>query len=534
MQKNRIKNTFLWAGLVALTTTALLACGGGGSTPATPPAATTFVSGVVKNASGSPVQGATVTASGQSITTAADGSFKLDASKSGDAAVVVVKKSGFTTTAKEVPLATDSTTLIDIQLLADQVSTTFNAATAATIPVNGAQVQFPANAIKSANGSDYTGTVSVAASYYSPDTAQGAQAFAGPYTGIDAGVQSPIISMGFMEVKLTDAAGNPLQLKTPATLTFPAASNSAGAASVPLWFYDEAAAIWKREGTATRLADGTYQGTVAHFTIWNADFFGVNATLKGCFKNAAGQPVTNVGSIGLRGTGYSALLGSGVNDQSGNFTIKVVPANMPLELYSTRSPATFAPVAIPALTPNVINTISPCITATAAAANVSVITSPTTTFTATTPTITITVPVTTTTVPATTTVPVVTTTVPVVTTTVPVVTTTVPATPTTPQVTGTAVFAGNYTGTYTGAEVGTFTVVINAAGVVSGTSFSQTYGLTFAVSGAVTTSGALSLTATGSSGSAVFNGSVTAAGAVSGNWNYVQSTTGGTFTGRRI
>lgn len=558
MQLNRIKNTILWAGLATLVTTALLACGGGGSTPTTPPAATTFVSGVVKNASGSPVQGATVTTSGQSITTGADGSFKLDASKSVDTAVVLVKKSGFTTTAKEVPLTTDANTQIDIQLLADQVSTTFSAATAASIAVSNAQVQIPANAIKTTNGADFTGTVYVGASYYSPDTVQGAQAFAGPYTGTDAGVQSPIISMGFMEVKLTDAAGNLLQLKAPATLTFPASSNSANAASVPLWFYDEAAAMWKREGTATRQADGTYQGTVTHFTIWNADFYAVTATLKGCFKNAAGQALSNVGIIGLRGVGYSALLGSGSNDNSSNFTILAVPANRPLELYSPSAPATFAPVAIPALTPNVVNTISPCITATAATlANVRVITSPTTTFTATTPTVTVTVPVATTTVPTTatntvpaitTTVPVVTTTVPVVTTTVPVVTTTapvvtttvpgvtttVPATTTTPQVTGTAVFAGNYAGTYTGAEVGTFTVVINAAGVVSGSSFSQTYGLTFAVSGAVTTSGALSLTATGSSGSAVFNGSVTAAGAVSGNWNYVQSTTGGTFTGRRI
>ena len=517
---------------VAIATSTLLACGGGSSPAPVTPAAMTFVSGVVRNAAGIAVQGAAVIASGQSAVTGADGSFKLDASQSGDTTVVLVKKSGFTTTAKEVPLTTAGNTQIDIQLLADQVTTTFNAATATTIPVNGAQVQFPANAIKTASGADYTGTVSVGASYYSPDTVQGARAFAGPYTGIDAGVQSPIISMGFMEVKLTDAAGNPLQLKAPATLTFPASSNSANAASVPLWFYDEAAGIWKREGTATRQADGTFQGTVAHFTIWNADFFGVNATIKGCFKDAAGQALTNVGTIGLRGTGYAKLLSSGGGDAAGNFTIRLVPANLPLELYSTSSPAAFTPVAIPALTASEIRTLTTCITAIAPTpGTVNVISLPTTVFTVTVATPTGSGSGTTTT---TVTTPAGTVTTPVTTTTAPVTTTTPAVTTTTPAVTGTAVFRGSYSGTYSGAELGTFNVTINASGVVSGTVFSQTFNQTFPVTGSVTASGGVSLTASGSAGSAVFRGMVTPAGVISGNWNYVQSTTGGTFTGNRI
>lgn len=420
-----------------LLTSALLACGGGGaggsSAPPTVQSVTmTFVSGTVKDSAGALVPGAVVSAGGQSATTGADGTFKLEASASADVAVVLVKKPGFTTTAKEVPLTTGSNSQIDIALFADQVITSFSAATAANVAVGAAQVQIPANGIKTANGADYTGTVNVGASYYSPDTLQGAQAFAGPYTGTDAGVQSAIISMGFMEVKLTDDSGNPLQLKLPATLTFPAASNSANAASVPLWFYDEAAAIWKREGAATRQADGTYQGTVAHFTIWNADFKGVNATLKGCIKNAAGQPVANAGNIGLRGIGFNRSLFLRVEDQSGNFTILNTPANMPLELYSAASPAAFAPVAIPALAAGEIRTLSPCITATATMAGaVTVVSAPTTPFTVTvapttptTPTVTVTVPVGTTMVPGTTTVPA-TSTVPT-TTTLPVNTTTVP------------------------------------------------------------------------------------------------------------
>jgi hypothetical protein len=479
---------------------ALVACGGGGgssSVPVTPIASSTFVSGTVQTSAGAAVVGATVSAAGQTAVTGNDGSYKFDASTAGERTVVLVKKSGFTTTAKDVPLTTGKTTQMDFKLLADQVNTTFNSANAASIAVNGASVTLVANAVKLTNGADYTGTVSIGASYYSPDTAQGVQAFAGPYTGVDAGTQSPIISMGFMEVKLTDAAGNPLQLKagSPATLTFPPSSNSATATSVPLWFYDEAEKIWKREGDAARQPDGTYKGAVAHFTLWNADFYGANATLKGCFKDAAGLPVTNVGTIGLRTTGWN-ILRTG-NNPDGNFTALNVPASLPLELYSAVSPASFSPVAIPALAVGEVRTLACVVALPSTAIAVSL---PTTVFTATG-------------------------------VTTPAV---VPATPTTPAA-GTASFAGNYSGTYIGAEVGTFSVNVSSAGVITGTATSTTFpGLVSGVSGQVSGNGGVTLNATsGTAGSARFTGSITSAGILSGTWAYVGATGSGTFSGQR-
>lgn len=94
-------------------------------------------------------------------------------------------------------------------------------------------------------------------------------------------------------------------------------------------------------------------------------------------------------------------------------------------------------------------------------------------------------------------------------------------------------FAGNYTGTFGGAEVGTFSVTIDAAGLVTGSTFSQTFNQAFPVRGVITNNGSISLTASGSAGSAQFQGTVNAAGTLSGTWNYLQSTVGGTFTGQR-
>jgi hypothetical protein len=485
----------------------LASCGGGGgsstapnsnagsgtNTPAvTTPTGTGTVSGVIQDINGSPITGATVSAVGKTITTAADGVYTFSTDAALTSALVLVKKAGFSTVAKEVPTGAGLTSKLDIKIFADQVKTTFNTATAASITVGAATVQIPANALRFEDGTAFTGTASINASYYSPDTLQGVQAFAGPYVGTDGGIESPIISMGFVEVKLADSSGKALQLKagSVATLNLPASSNAAGAATIPMWFYDEAAGLWKREGTAAKQANGSYQGTVTHFTIWNLDFKGETATITGCFVDSAGQPLRTVGTVGIRGTGWSRTLGTGLGlgtAAAGSFTILRVVAGTPLELFSMSSPATFATVSIPALSANENRSLgSTCIVATGAPAVSPVVVPPVVVFN--------------------------------------------PVAPTTT----TASFAAEYRGTYSGAETGTFAVSVNATGVISGTVTSQTFNQTLPVTGTVSNSGGVTITTGGSAGSARFSGSINANGIISGTWNYIGVTTGGTFTGTRV
>ncbi len=494
LHKLRLRADVFKTAIAAFCLSALVACGGGGggTSPEPVPAAQkspTSLSGTVQDGAGKPVAGASISAAGQSATTGSDGRFALTLS-AGTSTIVLVKKPDFATNAKEAVVDEGTSVNMAITLFADQVKTTFAAAAGASIAVNGAQVVIPVNAIQTAQGANYTGTVSVGASYYNPDTVAGVQAFSAPYTGTDAGVESSLISMGVIEVKLTDSAGNPLQLKTGqnATLTYPASSTSSGT-SVPMWFYDEAAKIWVREGTATKQANGTFQGTVSHFTQWNADYKGVNASLVGCFRDVAGNVVSKVGTIILRGTGWQISLPGSNSD--GNFTLLRIPAQMPLELVSALNPPSFSPVAIAPLAAGEQRQL-PCTTA----KQLTITTGLTYSF------------------PATNFVP----------------------PPTLPPVTASP-FAGNYTGSFTGVEVGTFSVTINAQGAVTGSAVSTTYnGLVSAVSGNVQGNGALSLTASGSAGAANFSGSISSAGAISGTWQYASGsglTGGGTFTGAR-
>lgn len=215
----------------------------------------------------------------------------------------------------------------------------------------------------------------------------------------------------------------------------------------------------------------------------------MSASIKGCFRDSQGNAVMRAGTVGLRGQGWMAT-GTGINPGDGNFTIARVPANMPLELYSTLSPAAFAPVAISSLTAGEVRQL-PCTVVTNLPTTTStVIPLPTTLFT--------------------------------------------PPVVNPPPNGNVAAFAGNYTGTFAGSETGTFSVTVTSTGAITGQTNSTTTG-TALVSGTVVASGAVLLTATqGTSGAASFTGTFSTTGVVSGTWRYTNGFPGsGTFIGQR-
>ena len=493
---------------------------------------------VVQDEAGAPVSAARVRVAGVDLSTDATGQVSTTLPDSTTETLALISKNGYATNAKTAAILSGQTSELRVILFPHQVVSSFAANAGVTAQPGGAKVEIPANATyRTTAGAAYTGTVTISSSYFNPETVRGIQGFAQPYAGRDAGVESGLISVGVIEVKLTGAGGVALEMTNvaPATLTFPATSNSAALATIPLWYYDESAKIWVRDGQATRQADGSYVGTVSHFTVWNLDApINNSATLNICFRNAQGQPVSPV-FVTVSSIGWSK---SGSIGADGNLTLYRVPTNTSFELRVT-NPA-LAPIGIAPLTVNE-NRQLPCIVLAGPATNLTQ--SPPTTVpsvtptgttgggtTPTTPTVTPTVPTVTPTTPTVTpTTPTVTPTVPTVTPTTPTVT---PTTPTTPSTT--ASFAGTYTGTYSGAEIGTFNVVVTSAGIVSGNVFSQTFaGQVFPVSGQVGSNGQVSLTATGQAGSSNFIGSISTTGAVSGTWNYTGTTTGGTFSGQR-
>ncbi len=89
--------------------------------------------------------------------------------------------------------------------------------------------------------------------------------------------------------------------------------------------------------------------------------------------------------------------------------------------------------------------------------------------------------------------------------------------------------AGDYQGTFSGDDTGTWTATINSAGVLTGTVASNSIG-TVNASGNINSSG--QATMSGTVGSTVFSGTFSNTGSVTGTWS--DGVDSGTFTGNRI
>lgn len=94
-------------------------------------------------------------------------------------------------------------------------------------------------------------------------------------------------------------------------------------------------------------------------------------------------------------------------------------------------------------------------------------------------------------------------------------------------------FAGTYAGTYSGLDIGIFSVTIYNNGYILGEAYSTVYSQTLPVSGTVSTNGTLSMSSSGTTGAATFTGTINATGVMTGTWAYVGLNAGGTFNGHK-
>jgi len=93
-----------------------------------------------------------------------------------------------------------------------------------------------------------------------------------------------------------------------------------------------------------------------------------------------------------------------------------------------------------------------------------------------------------------------------------------------------ALLVGDYQGTFSGDDTGSWTISIDSTGDITGQSVSDVYG-TDTISGSVASNGESNIS--GMAGSSVFSGSFTRGGSVSGTWSD-DDEDGGTFSGSRV
>ena len=279
-----------------------LSCGNGGesgtSVPAPPPPATTgIVSGKVQNyISSQPIAGATVTDGKVTTTTFTDGTYTLVVTPSGRKQITITA-TNFGETQRIASVLVGGTSQVDAALLPSTLTDIPNLTTGVTItvPNSPAQVVLPANGLVAPGGA--APSFPVKASLTPVDPSTNPTLMPGDYQ-TTTGEQ--IESFGALEVTFTDSKGNRLNLASGqvASLRIPLASSYWGGAppaTVPAFFYDSVAGRWVKEGTLTLAGTDLgqyYEGTVTHFSTWNADMASATTCVTGTVvRNNGTAPV---------------------------------------------------------------------------------------------------------------------------------------------------------------------------------------------------------------------------------------------------
>jgi hypothetical protein len=207
--------------------------------------------------------------------------------------VLSFSKSGYalqTRTTQEA-LSAGASIALDAALIPVAATVAFNPATTQTltVPSSTARVVLPAAALARPDGSVPSTQVEVQLTPINPST--NGDLMPGLF-GVSP--TQPIESFGALQVTFTDKAdGAKLQLaagKT-ATIRIPAVSRGGAAlpVSIPLFYLNETTGVWVQEGTATLMGTSPsqyFEGTVTHFSTWNADQIFDTVYIHGCVRNA--------------------------------------------------------------------------------------------------------------------------------------------------------------------------------------------------------------------------------------------------------
>jgi hypothetical protein len=260
------------------------------------------------------------------VTTAANGSFQLAGVPASERVVVRVSAPGYVETLAVSAVRTGSVSLARVTLV--PVGTTASVDPTSTVTVDAtnspAQLTAAANSFaRGDNGAAPSGTLSVRLTSIEP--AANPDRMPGDFsTGTGATAQQ-IESFGALAVDIRDAQQNRYNLASgkTATIRIPVSTRDASPpTTIPLFHLDETTGRWIEQGSATLAGSGTtryYEGTVSHFSTWNADRPYESVYITGCVQTAAGIRTRNR-TVKTDGIDYSGTARA-FSDANGDFRV---------------------------------------------------------------------------------------------------------------------------------------------------------------------------------------------------------------------
>lgn len=295
------------------------------------------LSGIVRDASGTPIEGVSIVSGSSVATTNTDGFFEFDqiqvVSVLNDRSVVRFSKVGYFDVVRSMDADDDAADGASWEVVMCRKENndftsikTYSSSSDQTLQAGEMKIDMPQDGYKvDGTGVGYTGKVKSEMVYLDPNNERFSEMMPG---GDLAAVRSDnssaqLVSYGMTDLNMYAENGDKLQLKegSKAKLTFPipAGMGENPPASIPLWSFNEKTGLWEEEGSA-QLQGNVYVGEVAHFSWVNLDYPEKQGTVYGYVKDDTGKALPGVRlSIGQ-------LLAPTVSKSDGYYSHEV-PAN---------------------------------------------------------------------------------------------------------------------------------------------------------------------------------------------------------------
>lgn len=294
------------------------------------------LSGIVRDASGTPIEGVSIVSGSSVATTNTDGFFEFDQIQVVSVlnrSVVRFSKAGYFDVVRSMDADDDAADGASWEVVMCKKENndftsikTYSSSSDQTLQAGEMKIDMPQDGYKvDGTGVGYTGKVKSEMVYLDPNNERFSEMMPG---GDLAAVRSDnssaqLVSYGMTDLNMYAENGDKLQLKegSKAKLTFPipAGMGENPPASIPLWSFNEKTGLWEEEGSAA-LQGNVYVGEVAHFSWVNLDDPEKQGTVYGYVKDDTGKVLPGVRlSIGQ-------LLTSTVTQSNGYYSHDV-PAN---------------------------------------------------------------------------------------------------------------------------------------------------------------------------------------------------------------
>lgn len=295
------------------------------------------LSGIVRDASGTPIEGVSIVSGSSAATTNTDGFFEFDqiqvVNVPNDRSVVRFSKAGYFDVVRSMDADDDAADGASWEVVMCRKENndftsikTYSSSSDQTLQAGEMKIDMPQDGYKvDGTGAGYTGKVKSEMVYLDPNNERFSEMMPG---GDLAAVRSDnssaqLVSYGMTDLNMYAENGDKLQLKegSKAKLTFPipAGMGENPPASIPLWSFNEKTGLWEEEGSA-QLQGNVYVGEVTHFSWVNLDDPEKQGTVYGYVKDDTGKVLPGVRlNIGQ-------LLTSTVTQSNGYYSHDV-PAN---------------------------------------------------------------------------------------------------------------------------------------------------------------------------------------------------------------